>query len=89
MRRRDFNKLLAAAIATQPLSARAQQPKPFRIGYLSPRSSLTASDRAFLQGCAKSAMSKATTSRLNSASPRASSNGFRLSRRSWSGSMST
>jgi putative ABC transport system substrate-binding protein len=50
MRRRDFNKLLAAAIAVQPLLARAQQPKPVRIGYLSPRSSLTASDRAFLQG---------------------------------------
>jgi putative ABC transport system substrate-binding protein len=49
MRRRDFMAALGAA-ATQPLSAHAQTPKPPRIGYLSPRSALTASDRAFLQG---------------------------------------
>ena len=50
MLRRNFIKLLAGAAAAQPFSARAQTPKLPRIGYLSPRSVLTASDRGFLQG---------------------------------------
>ena len=50
MRRREFIQLLAGVAATRPLPARAQRPNPPRIGYLSPHSSLTASDRAFLQG---------------------------------------
>jgi putative ABC transport system substrate-binding protein len=50
MLRRNFIKLLVGAAAAQPLLSRAQTPKPPRIGYLSPRSVLTASDRAFLQG---------------------------------------
>ena len=50
MRRREFIQLLAGVAATRPLPARAQTPNPPRIGYLSPHSSLTASDRAFLQG---------------------------------------
>lgn len=49
MRRRQFLSIVGSA-AIWPLAARAQTPKPRRIGYLSPRSALTASDRAFFQG---------------------------------------
>ena len=50
MRRREFIQLLAGVAMVGPLPAHGQTPKPRRIGYLSPRSSLSASDRAFLQG---------------------------------------
>lgn len=50
MLRRTFINFLASAVVALPLSAYGQAPKLPRIGYLSPRSALTPSDHAFLQG---------------------------------------
>jgi putative ABC transport system substrate-binding protein len=50
MLRRHFIKMLTGVVVVQPWAACAQSPNPPRIGYLSPRSALTNSDRAFLHG---------------------------------------
>ena len=85
MRRRDFIALAGGAAVAWPLETRAQQPAMPVIGFLHSTVGDGSANLvgAFRQGLNEAGLSRARTSRSNTAGPRTSSIGCRCWRANW------